>query len=160
MLEFRAGELPFTLGILVAAFFDLTGEFASRELLRGGDTPRDTDALPLYVGIRVGVADCRMGAAADELVERLGGSIAGVFETLFRAGDAAVLAGVLAGDALVLDGDAALPLSVNDDVVALVTVGFDVALAVDDFIRNVKRIEVINDREALAKIYRPGSGSK
>lgn len=159
MLEFRAGELPFPLGILVAAFFDLTGEFASRELLRGGETPRDTDALPLYVGIRVGVADCRMGAAAaaDELVERLGGSIAGVFETLFRAGDAAVLAGVLAGDALVLAGDAALPLSV---VVALVTVGFDVALAVDDFIRNVKRIEVINEREALAKIYRLGSGSK
>lgn len=151
----------FGLGIFVVDIEFLTGEFPSRELLSGGDTPRDTiwgDALPLYVGILVGVADCRVGA---ELVERRGAVIGGegsgvdiveVFvlkevllflagEALVLAGEAPVLAGealVLAGDALVLAGDA-LPLSVAlvvAFVVVLLVVGFEVALAVDDFIRN------------------------
>lgn len=51
-IEFLAGEVPLTvfgLGILVAADNGfIPGEFPSIELLKGDDTPRETDeALPL-----------------------------------------------------------------------------------------------------------------
>lgn len=114
-----------TAGILVADIvLALTEEFPSEELLRGGDAPRLRDALPVYVGIRVGVAACREGAA--ELVDRRGATvigcsadIVGIFEpgAPFLAGDALDLAGevpalvgVLDGDDLALAGDP-LPLS-------------------------------------------------
>lgn len=148
-IELLDGGLLLTAGILVADIvLVLTEEFPSEELLRGGDAPRLRDVLPVYVGIRVGVAACRVGAA--ELVERRGATvigcsadIVGIFEpgAPFLAGDALDLAGevpalvgVLDGDNLALAGDP-LPLSTAALVVALV-VGFEVALAVDDFIRN------------------------